>query len=52
MIKIYIQPFWAGVLLTLIIEIVIVMIVAYVSYKRFENEMEDEKNAGSTQKRD
>lgn len=50
--KIYIQPFWAGVLLTLIIEIVIVMITAYVSYKRFENEMEEKERAGHSRKPD
>lgn len=48
----YINPVAFGILITLIAEVVIVMIVAYVNYRRFEKEMEDEKNAGSTQKRD
>ena len=46
----YIDKFWAGVLLTIIIEIIIVMIIAYVNFRSFED-MEDD-DAGSTEKHD
>lgn len=49
----YIDKFWAGVLLTIIIEIVIFMIIAYVNYRRFEEEAwEEEDDAGNSRKPD
>ena len=43
----YVNPFWFGVLVTLVIEIVIVFVIAYLNIRYFE---EDED--GSTEKRD
>ena len=48
----YIRPFWAGILLTLVIEIVIVMVIAYISYRPFEKEMEEKERAGHSRKPD
>ena len=45
MIKIYIHPFWAGVLLTLIVEVVIVMVVAFIDMRNMEDCDEDEKHS-------
>lgn len=43
MIEIYIHPFWAGVLLTLIVEVVIVMVVAFIDMRNMEED-DDEKH--------
>ena len=43
MIEIYINPFFAGVLLTIMVEIIIVMIIAFIDMKRMEDN-DDEKS--------
>ena len=38
----YINPIAFGILITLIVEVVIVMIAAYVSFRHYEEEVEQE----------
>ena len=44
MIEIYIHPFWAGVLITIIVEVIVVMITAFIDMKREETD-DDEKSS-------
>ena len=43
-IEIYIHPFWAGVLITIIVEVIVVMITAFIDMKREEGD-DNEKSS-------
>ena len=43
----YIHPFWAGILLTIIVEMVVISIVGFVMMKKDEREA-DEKRTNSS----